>query len=270
MIVDASRHALQTSPGSLVRKQTSNSKPPPYHSLSYTQPVDINVAGPSTPPLPSTPNSTNDPAPSVNQVHLHSGDTDITGAFFIDPSTPALEAEITTKKKTRKELLYHASFHSRKGAISLNLATTGNIYDIPQATVSISSRSGNIMINLLETTTTRPRMAVDAYSRTGDIIVFIPKTFSGVIQLNTRRGDLNILSGLSSASTQLKATEEEVILMIGNQSSAAGYDGIPSQVGDLCQLRSYTGKIIVGLSGRDEYAPKSASNFWSKLMRRKH
>ncbi|RXW21671.1 hypothetical protein EST38_g4190 [Candolleomyces aberdarensis] len=247
-------------------------KPPPY-----TQSNGINLNRP-VPPLPPRllPPETHlrpsvstselkagsasfpDPPATVNQVHLFSKKEDIIGTFFVDPRTPSLSPMPKRKKHGKRGGDQpHASFQTRCANISLVLAATGSIKEAAKATINVASRSGCIEIRLMPTPSTRPRIGVDARSRSGDIIVWFPETFSGVIQLNTVKGELHLLPNLAKAVRTLKDTDKEAMLIMGNQAEGG--------LTDLCQLTSRTGKIIIGLSGQDKHPQKEG--FWAKFSR---
>lgn len=70
------------------------------------------------------------------------------GTFYIDPRVPPLDFD-TKASKTQKKTPPHASFRTGGGAISLDLGTAGDVNDVPKALVLVSSRTGNITINLV-------------------------------------------------------------------------------------------------------------------------
>jgi hypothetical protein len=70
------------------------------------------------------------------------------GTFYIDPKIPSLGFE-AKGHRARKKNPPHASFRTRGGAISLDLGTTGDVEDVSKAFVLVSSRTGNIIINLV-------------------------------------------------------------------------------------------------------------------------
>lgn len=91
-------------------------------------------------------------------------------------------------------------------------------------------------------------------------MVWLPETFSGVIQASTGKGELIVLPGLTRAVRVLKSTNKEVMLLMGSQQMSIGED---SAMTDLCQLSSRSGKVIIGLSGQDKLPEQSG--FWKKL-----
>lgn len=84
-----------------------------------------------------------------------------------------------------------------------------------------------------------------------------------MIQLSTRRGNLQFLPAMAALMRILNHTDDEALVLIGNQSLSKSnpYD---TQALDFCQLNSSDGKLIVGLSGQDRhYEPKGG--FWKNL-----
>jgi len=69
----------------------------------------------------------------------------VPGTFYIDPLVPA----IGKGKHKSKRPLPHASFRTRNNKIELDLGTTGDVYKAPKANVSVSSKSGDIKINIV-------------------------------------------------------------------------------------------------------------------------
>lgn len=92
-------------------------------------------------------------------------------------------------------------------------------------------------------------------------MVWLPETFSGVIQASTGKGELVVLPGLARMVRVLKSTNKEVMLLMGSQQWSGG--GEDSAMTDLCQLSSRSGKVIIGLSGQDKLPEQSG--FWKKL-----
>jgi hypothetical protein len=95
----------------------------------------------------------------------------------------------------------------------------------------------------------------------GNIILFLPQGFSGVVQLTTRKGEMVILPALRAVIKIVKASHRETIFMIGAQPTANDSDN--SREASFCELSSRTGSITVGLSGLDSFVPRLG--FWQKI-----
>jgi hypothetical protein len=91
--------------------------------------------------------------------------------------------------------------------------------------------------------------------------VFLPITFSGVIHLTTRKGSLHILSGLAAAMKVIKRSDKEALMSMGDNAISSETKHV-----DFCQLTSRSGKVILGLTGRDSHA-EVKSGFWATLFR---
>ncbi|KAH6915969.1 hypothetical protein BKA70DRAFT_1254355 [Coprinopsis sp. MPI-PUGE-AT-0042] len=198
------------------------------------------------------------PAPTVNQVHLSAKNEDIIGTFYIDPRNAIVKKR---KKSAKQPVLPHASFRSRAGTIQLALGTAGIAKENPSASVQVASGTGNIEINLLPIADQKPRLALDAQTRQGDVCVHIPESFSGMIQLNTRKGEIQVLPALMQRVKVLKATGKETILVMG--ASQVAPISADVYLTDLCQITTTTGRAIVGLAGLDKRTEKEG--FWQKL-----
>ncbi|TFK29662.1 hypothetical protein FA15DRAFT_663819 [Coprinopsis marcescibilis] len=257
-------------------------KPPPYTPGQGYNPSHQRSAAP-LPPIPERPNlripsasssKFPDPGPSqsentaesptVTQIHLQAKDEQIIGTFYVDPRTPSTTKDKKKRGKGQGPALPHASFKSRSGAIQLALGTTGETKhaESQKANVTVTSGSGAIDIQLLPMRPMRPRIGLDVSSQQGDITVHFPETFSGVIQLVSRKGKLTVLPVLLNSVKVLKATEKEAILVMGAMPSATHMqDG--SYLMDLCQITSRSGKVVIGMSGRDKEPEKAG--FWKKL-----
>ncbi|KAF7356568.1 hypothetical protein MVEN_00990500 [Mycena venus] len=166
-------------------------------------------------------------------------------------------SEVKGKRKKRKlKQLPDAVFRSRSGNLSLDLATTGYVNEVAKASISASTRSGNISLNLISGADTKPRFDVEANTRSGTIVLFVPSTFSGAIQLHTKTGELNFLPGIASGMQVVKSSDNEYLVLVGKQQPAGGR-------ADFCRLRTRTGNIVVGERGKDTYVKNTS--VWEKL-----
>jgi len=213
---------------------------------------------PGVPPAMST-SSHPPPAPTVDQVHIFSRHEDIKGTFYIDPHVPLLD-QSRRRCRRKSQQLPHASFRTRKADISIDLGTTGDIYDAKKANIDVATHKGDIKINLLPMLPIRP-IGLDVTSRKGNIVLFLPVTFSGVVHLMTRKGKMLVLPALASTMKVVKTSDKEIIFMIAPKNPQNGADN--SSETTLCQLNTRKGTVVVGLSGHDQYA--SPPSFWKKL-----
>lgn len=98
-------------------------------------------------------------------------------------------------------------------------------------------------------------------SISGNIVLFVPDTFSGVVHLTTRKGDMVVLPALADSMKVVKTSGKEIIFTVTPKHLQNRVDNTSETT--LCQLYSRKGNIVVGLSGYDKYA--SPPSFWKKL-----
>ncbi|KAJ7765430.1 hypothetical protein DFH07DRAFT_810561 [Mycena maculata] len=241
--------------------------PPPYNNREkdgYGDSKPMMVASsPSEPSVPRRPDIKL-PSGSFSRLCLQTRFADITGMYYIDAKNPA--SNVTSRRKKRKQkkikLIPDAIFRSRRGNLSLDLATNGYALDVPKASVVASTRSGNISLNLIPGAENKPRFDVEVNTRSGDIVLFVPSTYSGAIQLHTKTGNLDFLPGISSEMRVVKSTDTEFLVIVGNQGGQQPL-GPGQATADFCRLRSRTGNIIVGERGKDTYTRELS--LWQKL-----
>ncbi|KAJ7043654.1 hypothetical protein C8F04DRAFT_1072864 [Mycena alexandri] len=212
----------------------------------------LTVTSPQSRPSPVVPGQ------SFSQIRLDTHFTDITGTYYVDPKPPITELTNKGKKSRRAKATPDAIFHSRSGKIILDLATTGLVSDVPKATVVVGSKSGNITLNLLPADDSRPRFDLEVKSHSGTVVVFIPKTFAGAIQLRTKSGHLEYLPAITRQVQPVKETDQESLVLFGKQNGPSSQ--LPS---DFCNIMSGSGKIVVGLRGEDTYVEEPG--LWQRL-----
>ena len=103
------------------------------------------------------------PPATVDQVHIFTNHEDIkgtlitlsfchlpspylsAGTFYIDPHVPSLRRN----RKRKSQQMPHASFRSRKGDISIDLGTTGDLSSAKKANIEVATDKGDVKINLV-------------------------------------------------------------------------------------------------------------------------
>ncbi|KAJ7442271.1 hypothetical protein FB451DRAFT_1297614 [Mycena latifolia] len=258
MLIEKPKSQKLTDPTSPVEAE----EPPPYSLEGISSTSERPRRASVLPPLPaeaflSPTDSGTAPTParappSFSQVRLETHYADINGTYYIDPKSPPL----SNKKKKRK--VHDAIFRTRSGHITLDLATAGAALDVATASVNVMSKSGNITLNLLPADETKPRLDLEVKSNSGTIVVFIPETYGGAIQLHTKRGNLEFLPAMLARSQVVKSAETESLVLFGKQ--AAPQSSIPS---DFCHILSRSGKIFVGLRGQDTYV--EPPGLWQRI-----
>ncbi|KAJ7247633.1 hypothetical protein B0H12DRAFT_1124783 [Mycena haematopus] len=229
---------------------SSNEEPPPYSLDSASRSRRPSVL----PPLPPEAYQSQEPRPSLpaptssfTQINLVTRSDDITGTFYVDPQKPIVELTNKKSKKTKKKGP-DAMFRTRSAKIAIELATTGFVRDVPKASVIVASKSGNITLNLLPADDeSRPRLDLNVTSNSGKVVIFIPRTYGGAIQLYTKSGSLEFLPAISQQINIVKAGDTESLVLFGKQ--VAPSSQLPS---DFCQIMTRSGKIIVGLKDEDK------------------
>jgi len=250
----------------IVEKTLPSPPPPPPRLVSVR--VDV-------PPPPYTANTFRDVPPSfstpdsdihsVNHLHIHNRHEDVIGTYCIDATMPVPHMFKGKSKWQASSKTPNASFRTRhRASISINLATKGRTIENNRAYVQVTTRNGDININLYSLQQGK-HINLDVSSRHGRVLVLIPRSFCGAIQLKSRKGAYKVLPALSSASRVLTAKDREVLILVGDPSSVSASTGISDDSAtDFCQLASRSGKVIVGFTGEDKYVP-SESGMWQKL-----
>ncbi|KAJ7224217.1 hypothetical protein GGX14DRAFT_350399, partial [Mycena pura] len=184
-----------------------------------------------------------------------------TGTYYVTPHNivPAVNLSRRQKRKQKQKQIPDAVFRSRRGNLLLDLATTGYSSEVAKAAVVASTKSGNISLNLLSGAKIRPRFDIEGNTRSGNVVLFIPSTFSGAIQLHTKTGDINFLPGIASEMRVVKSTDTEYLVLVGAQ-QPPGTDQAPV---DFCRLRTRSGNVVIGVRGKDTYV--RPAGLWQKL-----
>ncbi|KAI0060691.1 hypothetical protein BV25DRAFT_1827561 [Artomyces pyxidatus] len=207
----------------------------------------------------------------TNGLFVSTNRDDVTGTWCLDPLLPTQIRVSQREDKTQKRHGAHrvesstlpsAVFDSRHGNLNATLAIVGT----PQparAGIVATTRHGHVKINL---TSKAPGKSVDidVYSRHGEIVVLLPRSFVGVLELRARRGNILTMSNLASVAQVVQSTDDKVVLRLGQGVQVPA--GIPEDHG-----RFYTrsGNISVGFSGEDDshaLPPPSAARTMLKKM----
>ncbi|KAF9497175.1 hypothetical protein BDN71DRAFT_643778 [Pleurotus eryngii] len=231
----------------LVRKydEPKAQDPPPYSDVE-----------PSLAPPPSlfVRSADSDCAP-VNGLHLQKRKEDITGSYWVDPCLPASDTHRPPKGWRAPP---NISFETHQGAINVELSTACLHEGRAKSIARVSSHTGDITVTLADAQPDQT-INVDMSSRRGTVALFIPRNFSGVVQLTTRRGSMQLLPGLLKIAKIVNETETETLLMIANPRTTTS-----SSTANYCQLYSRFGKLYVGVKGEDKLLPKEPGK-WAKF-----
>jgi len=225
-------------------------------------------AGPSVPPSYAPPSyappSTTSAAVPTNGVNVFTLFETIRGSWLLDPlaaqssERSILQALVETRAGRRPRRFHNmtvgaptAKLDSRHGNISatLRVVQAGESAAPATATIRSTTRNGNIVLELVSKSPSRI-VHFDAYSRTGNISLLIPRSFSGLVELRGRRGDIELLPALAAYARVERVTDSETVVLVGNV--APPTPGFTS-VGDLARLYSRSGRLRLGFSGEDSF-----------------
>jgi len=211
---------------------------------------------------------------STNNLCITTRSEPITGAFRIDPML--CSPEILTKRKKGRRKKRHqrkwadddrlnAYFESRKGDITLDLGVVGAGGQGRGTTARIETktRKGNVELDVFELHGGR-HISLDVMTKDGDIRLFVPPNFRGILNLFSKKGDLKILPGLARTMRVLSAKPEEMLIMIGSVEGLPSSEASSTWEGDFAQLTSRKGSIMVGIYGEDK-VPSNPS-WWKKVV----
>jgi hypothetical protein len=83
----------------------------------------------------------------------------------------------------------------------------------------------------------------------GNISLLIPRSFSGVVELRTHDGGMELLPALASSASIMRASDRETVVLVGNNAipQVLGASG----AGDLARLCAHSGCVRLGFSGED-------------------
>jgi len=247
-----------------IQADRANDLPPPYIAATRNTPSSSRVA--------TTFHNRREDVPdpnilSVNHIHINNRHEDVVGTYCIDPSIPSKrkgKGKSWMGLKGSAAMEPNASFRSRHGAISINLATSGTTADRTKAYIQVATRKGDIDINLYSLRKEK-HIALDVQTRNGNIFVHVPRDFCGAIQLRSRKKGCKVLPELAGTSRILTIKDNEVLVLIGEPSSVSNAtQGTADDVStDFCQLASRSGRVTVGFIGEINNVPEV--NLWKKL-----
>ncbi|KAI0272348.1 hypothetical protein BC834DRAFT_840677 [Gloeopeniophorella convolvens] len=227
---------------------------PPQEGSSSQQIVVASPSG-SRLPVPEVPSG----AP-INGLNISTMFEPIRGSWLLDPlaasaSTPSIMQTIMDGRTGRRPRRFRnvtsgaptAKLDSRRGNIAATFRVAGESATPATATIRSTTRSGNIVLELVSKASTRS-VHIDAYSRQGNVTILVPRNFSGMVELRARRGDIDILPALVSSGRVVRSNDRETIVLLGD----VGPVGDASS-GDLARLYTRSGRVRLGFSGEDTF-----------------
>jgi len=229
---------------------------PPAYSMAPTRVVSLSRNRQAAAPF-SMP---------VNGLYMHTKRQVIRGSWSLDPLATRLPTQNLVQmfldgKAAKKKPFRHAKadpptakFSSRHGGIiqaTLRVIAGSDYFSKHHSTATIRSetRGGHIMLDLVSIAPMRT-VHIDAYSRRGNVTLLVPRNFSGLVQLSSRHGAVEVLPALAASSRVVKTKNRETTILIG--------DGPVPQVGsdnitDTARLYSRHGRVRLGFSGEDDF-----------------
>ncbi|KAG1746605.1 uncharacterized protein EDB91DRAFT_103490 [Suillus paluster] len=174
--------------------------------------------------------------PTLKTIRVQKHHGSISGTYIIDPDVsgddPSIlqgfAAKLSDRGKGKDSAAPHAVFCNRFGSIFLTLVIKGSSERCHRAIVDVSTRYGDINVNL---SSVHPG----------------------------KRITLNVTShrGLSSSIRSMNGKRRKTLLLIGDSAPTSGST-------DHCRLSSHHGKIVLGVSGRDSM-PQREDSIWRKI-----
>ncbi|KAG1739975.1 hypothetical protein EDB19DRAFT_793273 [Suillus lakei] len=244
----------------LLSSHIPDGDPPPYSNIASGSAV-----------VPAVVGLANLNAPTLKTIRLEKHHESISGTYIIDPESGdeppapqgfvARHSDLVGLRKAADFLSAapHAVFRNRFGSIFLTLATKGSSEQCHRAIIDVSTRHGDISVNLSSVHPGK-RITLKVTSRRGKMVVLLPPTFCGDVQIRSGKlGGYDILPGLSSSIRSMNGKKTKTLLLVGNGTPG----GEPM---DHCRLSSRHGRIVVGLSGQDSMpTPQREDNIWRKI-----
>jgi len=222
------------------------------------------------------------PPPSVptNGLNIFTVIEPIRGSWLLDPlapqpSGPSILQTVVQHRAGRRPRRFRnmilgtttAKLDSRHGDISAALRVVGESAMTATATIRTTTRSGNIVLELVSKSPTRT-VHFDAYSRSGNISLLIPRSFSGVVELRAQSGGMELLPALASSASIMRTSDRETAVLVGN--NAIPQVGASGTTGDLARLCARSGRVRLGFSGEDTFNESGGvvSHIFQKLTSR--
>lgn len=94
---------------------------------------------------------------------------------------------------------------------------------------------------------------LDVSTRDGDITVYLPPEYNGVVAFRTRRGSSGItfLPAFAAHAEVVHGNDDEMLVSVSSTVSHTGVSA-PQEGADYCIIGTRDGKITIGLHGQDD------------------
>jgi len=211
----------------------------------------------------------------VNHLYLQSKNVAISGSYILNSELSGVEAPGQCRKKAALDRRYRklfsvgppqtptASIQTRHGSITLNLATAGQTDALNKAHVQVSSRHGKVHVNIYSLQENK-HICLEVSTRHGAIVLFVPPTFAGSLRLRTRRGNIKFLPEFERWARLVNASDNGAVVLFGQSVQAPSID-VNDPTADSCLLSTRHGKIVIGVSGVDQYDEVQGPGLLEKL-----
>ncbi|KAF8493196.1 hypothetical protein F5888DRAFT_841391 [Russula emetica] len=198
----------------------------------------------------------------INGLEMYTKRDSIRGSWSLDPQAPKVPAQDLVQMildgrgekkrfggclRSKKKVPPTAMFRSRHGTIHATFRVVGESALRTVATIHSKSRGGNIFLDVASIAPMRT-VHIDASSRRGNITLLIPRSFSGLVQLSSRHGTVEMLPALAASCRVIKGRKKETTVLLGDgPMPAVGSDIIT----DTARIHSRRGRVWLGFSGED-------------------
>ncbi|KAI0079409.1 hypothetical protein K474DRAFT_653666 [Panus rudis PR-1116 ss-1] len=252
-------------------EQQNYDEPPPYVGPESQE----GASSSSSVPAPVRANSLFESVgqQQVNNVFLFSKHNAINGSYILNPElpdtiSPTLRGcrgplDKQNRKLIGRDRTPNAMFHTRHGAITLNLATAGNTEAVTRTHVQASSRHGKVHCNIFSLQPNK-HICLEVGTRHGHIVVFLPQNFQGALRIRSRRGSVNFLPAFAHAARVVEGNDSSALVLFGQKPEPV--TDLDSDEVDLCLLTTRHGRITVGISGVDHYDPSVETSPFLKTL----
>lgn len=271
-------------------------KPPPYSTEAESPCIQADI-----PQVSSEAAQTSQTGQAVNNVFIRPRHREpIVGTFIIDPSLKYPPQGSSSSRwergdgRRRGRRDRHGGWHHHGhsdddegeinalfqtyggGCTNLNIGVTCPNGVSRRARVCAESR-GDLYVNLLPSPSDG-HVQLEARSSRGDIVLLVPQSYRGAIQLSTHHGETHFLPQLSRAMrTALWMHDKKIIILGGwhaapvmpttpTSSTASSSSNTAQVLDDFCKLQAWGGSIYVGFAG-EEVPPRPERNFFQRSGR---
>ncbi|KAH9930280.1 uncharacterized protein B0H18DRAFT_994153 [Fomitopsis serialis] len=273
--------------------------PGPPSSSQLSSPVSVDhrpsasqLQSPASPPVPASVLLRSPQEKTVNHLSLYSRHDPIIGTYLVDPH---LKHPLSQSKRDRSLDKTHArnvrdvfgsvpgdeddgceSDESDKkgwlrrrgtrrpevilGIVGSDAAASQSAERKARGRVMLSSRHGRIEAKLTEIHPNRC-VDLDVSTRHGNITIYLPPNYDGVIALRTRRGPSGVtfLPAFAAQARVVRGNDHEMLVSLSSTTSHTEVS-TPQENEDYCIVGTRHGKITIGLHGQDEESAVARSN----------